>query len=141
MVSVLNGKTAIVTGAASGIGLAAARALIEAGAVVVGLDRQAADVEFPILSCDLGDEVAIVSAVAEAAGSLGGLDIIVNNAGILEERALGSIDAGHVDRMFGINVRGTILVTREALPHIRDGGRIINIASELAYLGRAEASV
>lgn len=139
--SVLNGKTAIVTGAASGIGLAAARALIEAGAVVVGLDRQAADVEFPILSCDLADEAAIVSAVAEAAESLGGLDIIVNNASILEERALGSIDAGHVDRMFGINVRGTILVTREALPHIRDGGRIINIASELAYLGRAEASV
>lgn len=43
--------------------------------------------------------------------------------------------------MFAVNVRGAILVAREALPHLRDGGRIINVASELAYLGRAEASV
>lgn len=139
--NMLNGKTALVTGAASGIGRATALALVAAGARVVGLDRRAADGEFPILSCDLGDETAIVSAVAGAARMLGGLDIVVNNAGILEERALGAIDAGHVDRMFAVNVRGAILVTREALPHMRDGGRIINIASELAYLGRAEASV
>lgn len=141
MVTALAGKTAIVTGAASGIGRASALALLAAGAAVVGLDRRASSDDFPILSCDLGDETAIVSAVAGAARILGGLDIVVNNAGILEERTLGAIDAGHVDRMFAINVRGAILVTREALPHMRDGGRIINIASELAYLGRAEASV
>ena len=141
MVKPLAGKRALVTGAASGIGLATALALQEAGAAVIGLDLVATDTGFPILLCDLADEAQIVASVADAASRLGGLDILVNNAGILQEMPLASLTAAHIDLMFAINVRGAMLVAREVLPHLPEGGRIINIVSELAYLGRAGGSV
>lgn len=141
MVAALHGKRALVTGAASGIGRATALALREAGATVIGLDLIGSERDMPILACDLANEGDIVGAAAEGARRLGGCDILVNNAGILQEAPLDRISAEHVDRMFAVNVRGAILMTREMLPHLADGGRIINIASELAYLGRAEASV
>ena len=141
MVKPLTGKRALVTGAASGIGRAVAEALAAEGATVIGLDLRPQEGNIAILAGDLADEGQIVSCVGEAAKRLGGLDILINNAGILEESALGSASAAHIDRMFAVNVRGAILVAREALPHLPDGGRIINIASELAYLGRADASV
>ncbi|RLL65079.1 SDR family NAD(P)-dependent oxidoreductase [Paenirhodobacter hankyongi] len=141
MVKPLAGKRALVTGAASGIGLAAACALQEAGAEVIGLDLLSTEAPFQILACDLADEAQIVAAVAGAAARMGGIDILVNNAGILEEAPLGALSAAHIDRMFAVNVRGAMLVAREVLPHLPDGGRIINTVSELAYLGRANASV
>ncbi|HXV30656.1 MAG TPA: SDR family oxidoreductase [Sinorhizobium sp.] len=141
MVKRLAGKRALVTGAASGIGRAVAEALVEEGADVIGLDLRPNGNGFPVLACDLADEDSVVSSVAEAARRLGGLDIVVNNAGILEERPLAETSAAHVDRMFAVNVRGAILTTREALPHLPEGGRIINVTSELAYLGRGGASV
>ena len=141
MVKPLAGKRALVTGAASGIGLATALALQDAGAAVVGLDLQASNKAFQILACDLGEEAQIVAAVAKGADLLGGYDILVNNAGILQEVPLGGLTTGHIDRMFAVNVRGAMLVAREVLPHLPEGGRIINIVSELAYLGRAGGSV
>ena len=141
MVKPLQGKRALVTGAASGIGRATALALQEAGAAVVGLDLAASNGALPILACDLMDEAQIVAAVAEGAKLLGGYDILVNNAGILQELPLGSLTAAHIDLMFAVNVRGAMLVAREVLPHLPEGGRIINIVSELAYLGRAGGSV
>ena len=141
MVKPLAGKRALVTGAASGIGLATALALQEAGAAVVGLDLRASAGAFPILACDLAVEAQIVEAVAKGAEVLGGYDILVNNAGILQELPLASLTASHIDLMFAVNVRGALLVAREVLPHLAEGGRIINIVSELAYLGRAGGSV
>ncbi len=141
MVKPLAGKRALVTGAASGIGLATALALQDAGAAVVGLDLAASRTAFPILACDLRVEARIVAAVAEGAKLLGGYDILVNNAGILQELPLGSLTAAHIDLMFAVNVRGAMLAAREVLPHLPEGGRIINIVSELAYLGRAGGSV
>ena len=141
MVKPLSGKRALVTGAASGIGLATALALQEAGAAVVGLDLKASAGAFTILACDLAVEAQIVEAVAKGAEVLGGYDILVNNAGILQELPLASLTASHIDLMFAVNVRGALLVAREVLPHLPEGGRIINIVSELAYLGRASGSV
>lgn len=141
MVKPLDGKRVLVTGAASGIGRASALALKEAGAKVIGLDLQTSDKEFPIVACDLASEKDIIKAVNAAATKLGGIDVLLNNAGILKELPLSEVTAAHIDTMFAINVRAYILVAREVLPHLTEGGRIINIASELAYLGRQGASV
>jgi 3-oxoacyl-[acyl-carrier protein] reductase len=135
-------RRALVTGAASGIGRATAEGLAKAGAHVVGLDLKGdPNGTFPILKCDLASEIDIVAAVADAARTLGGLDVLVNNAGIMQENPLASVTAAEIDHHFAVNVRGAILVTREALPHLGRGARIINLASELAYVGRANASV
>ena len=131
----------LITGAANGIGRATALAFLAAGAKVAGLDLTEAAEPVPIIACDLRSEADIVTAVAEAVRRLGGLDVVVNNAGIMREAAIGTITASEIDQHFAINVRGAILVTREALRHLGEGSRIINIASELAYLGRANASV
>ncbi len=141
MVKPLSGKKAIVTGAASGIGRACALAMREAGADVVGLDLNAASAEFPILACDVTREPDVVQAVKTATARLGGCDVLLNNAGILQEVPLSQVTTDHIDRMLAVNVKGFILVAREVLPHLPEGGRIINIASELAYLGRQGASV
>lgn len=141
MVNMLQGKRILVTGAANGIGRATALMFQEAGARVAGLDLKDSAAPINIKKCDLTVEADIVRAVAAAVGELGGVDVLVNNAGIMQEAAIAAITAEHIDRHFAVNVRGAILVTREVLPHLKDGSRIINIASELAYLGRANASV
>lgn len=138
----LAGRRALVTGAAQGIGWGVATALRDAGAEVVGLDiRSLPDGGVDGVICDLADPTQIAAAVDEAAQRLGGLDILVNNAGVNERRALPEIDADHLDRLIGVNLRAPILTTQAALRHMRRGGRILNIASELAYLGRAQGSV
>jgi 3-oxoacyl-[acyl-carrier protein] reductase len=131
----------LITGAANGIGRATAIAFRDAGARVVGLDLMASEDPVPVLACDLRREQDIVGAVAAAVKALGGLDVVVNNAGILREAPIGAISAEDIDAHFAVNVRGAILVTREALPHLDEAARIINLASELAYLGRPNASV
>ena len=141
MVKELEGKRVLVTGAANGIGRATALAFAAEGARVTGLDLAAAQDPIAIIRCDLTREGDVIAAVAEAAARLGGIDILVNNAGIMREAALPDITADQIDMHFAVNVRGAILVTREALKHMGSGSRIINIASELAYLGRANASV
>jgi 3-oxoacyl-[acyl-carrier protein] reductase len=131
----------LITGAANGIGRATAIAFRDAGARVAGLDLMANEDPVPVLACDLRREQDIVGAVAAAVKALGGLDVVVNNAGILREAPIGTISAEDIDAHFAVNVRGAILVTREALPHLGNGARIINLTSELAYLGRPNASV
>ncbi len=130
----------LVTGAASGIGLAAARAFIAAGATVVGLDIAAPPPEIAWVQVDLCDPAAVTAAVNKAAAQLGGLDTVVNCAGVEYDAPLHALDVAALDKMFAINLRGPMLVAAAALPHIAKGGAIINIASELAYLGRAGAS-
>lgn len=141
MVKTLTGKRVLVTGAANGIGKATAAAFQAEGAQVIGLDLSPALTPVEILKCDLTREDDVIDSVAKAAAMLGGIDVLVNNAGILKEAPLIDITSALIDEHFAVNVRGAILVTREALPHLGDGSRIINIASELAYLGRANASV
>jgi 3-oxoacyl-[acyl-carrier protein] reductase len=140
VVSPLEGKRALVTGAASGIGRAIALALDEAGAAVMGLDLADRDGPCPIIVADVANEAAATDAVGRIGTMLGGLDIVCNAAGIMREAPLERLAMADVHRQFAVNVFGTIHVARAALAHLADEGRIINIASELAYLGRANAS-
>jgi len=130
MVNALLGKRVLVTGAANGIGRATAEAFAAEGARVIGLDIQPATGSIPIIRCDLTREDDIIAGVARAVAELGGLDVLVNNAGILKEAPLAEVTAALIDQHYAVNVRGAILVTREALSHLGDGSRIVNIASE-----------
>ena len=136
----LRGKCAILTGAASGIGRAAAEALVKSGAEVIGLDLDAPQAAFDILVCDVGLEDSVRRGVAEAVRRLGRIDILVNSAGIQLDADLADLDIAVLDKMYAVNLRGPILVMRACLPHFSDGARIVNLASELARLGRAGSS-
>jgi 3-oxoacyl-[acyl-carrier protein] reductase len=141
MVNALREKCAIVTGAASGIGRAAALALIEAGARVVGFDLGPSRADgFDIIEADVSCATAVAYGMGEAARRLGALDIVVNSAGIALSSPLTELDLAALDRMYAVNVRGTFLVVQAALPLLRKDARIVNIASELAHLGRAGSS-
>ena len=92
---------------------------------------------------DVADEAQVVELFDTVLPRLGGLDILVNNAGILIEKPLLETSAADFDRLIGVNLRGVFLVGREAIrvmPRQR-GGRVINVASELAYLGRENCSI
>jgi 3-oxoacyl-[acyl-carrier protein] reductase len=132
---------ALVTGAASGIGRATALALHDAGAWVIGLDiRDPGDLPFALIEADVSEEASVQHAVTMAAEGMGRITLLVNAAGIYADTPLKSFDLAAFDRMVAVNLRGTALVMREALPHLRPGSRVVNIASELAFLGRAGAS-
>jgi 3-oxoacyl-[acyl-carrier protein] reductase len=130
----------IVTGAASGIGLATARGFAKSGAVVLGLDVAKFPQDISGLTVDLADADAVGRVVRQACARLGGLDCLVNCAGVEYDATLAELDLAALDRMFAINLRGPMLVAHAALPFIAEGGCIVNLASELAYLGRAGAS-
>ena len=127
----LGGKTAIVTGASSGIGAAIARALAANGARVAGGARRADRLETQIaLELDVTDPSSCERFVEQAVEQLGGLDILVNNAGL----GLGRdpFDAGSEEDeeiVLETNVHGLLRMTRLCLPHIRDGGHIVNMGS------------
>jgi len=136
---VLN-RRVLVTGAASGIGLAVARAFAAAGARVAGLDVNKLPDDLTGVQADVTDARGLRHAIGETASRLGGLDSLVNCAGVEHDFPLEALDLPALDRMLAINLRGPILVTHFALPFLGDGASIVNIASELAYLGRAGAS-
>ena len=131
---------AIVTGAANGIGRAIANGFAAAGMVVRGIDLAPGEAGFPIIAADVADEGRARGAVDAAAGELGGIDVLVNCAGIDRPTPLRDFDVAVFDRLIAVNLRGPALITAAMLPHMKPGARIINIASELAFLGRAGAS-
>jgi 3-oxoacyl-[acyl-carrier protein] reductase len=132
---------ALVTGAASGIGRAAALALLDAGASVIGLDlHNPGELPFPLIEADVANEAAAARAIDMAAGCMRGLNLLVNAAGVYADTPLRDFDVAAFDRMMAVNARGSALMAREALRHFAPGSRIVNIASELAFLGRANAS-
>jgi len=127
----LEGKTAIVTGASSGIGAAIARALVVNGARVAGGARRLDQLQTEIaLELDVTDPASCERFVEQAVEQLGGLDILVNNAGLGLGRE--PFDAGteeDEETVLETNVHGLLRMTRLCLPHIRDGGHIVNMGS------------
>ena len=128
----LEGKSAVVTGASSGIGAATAQALAAEGARVVGGARRADRIAAPVtaLQLDVTDPASCEAFVTAANEELTGIDILVNGAGL----ALGRDpfdDSSEQDerRVLETNVNGLIRMTRLCLPHIRDNGHIVNIGS------------
>ena len=139
----LEGKTALVTGAAKRIGRAIALALAEQGANVAITylnssseaeqtvrDLAAHNVEALAIRCDLRDPQGIDNMVAEVVDQCGRLDLLINNAGYFESIKLEEISVEQWDHIFETNTRAPFLVARAALPHLRAAqGRIVNIGS------------
>jgi 3-hydroxy acid dehydrogenase / malonic semialdehyde reductase len=141
----LEHKTAIVTGASSGIGAATADALAEAGAhVAVGarrVDRLPDRDGFYALDLDVNDRESSERFVERALAELGGLDILVNNAGLALGRGpFWEAEEDDDATVLETNVVGLMRMTRLCIPHIRDGGHVVNIGSvagRQAYEGGA----
>lgn len=143
----LAGRTALVTGAAGGIGLAIARGLAEHGARVCladkqidGLDETAASIgpDATALFLDLADVASLDAVVAQATRRVGSLDILVNAAGFCDWEAWGKVTPGNFDRIVAVNTRGLLFLTQAVAEEmIRNGtrGSIINIASIAARRG------
>jgi len=127
----LEGKSAIVTGASSGIGAAIVQALARNGARVAGGARRTDLLETEIaLELDVTDPASSERFVEEAVGQLGGLDILVNNAGLGLGRDPFDVSSEQDEEtVLETNVHGLIRMTRLCLPHLRDGGHIVNLGS------------
>ncbi len=148
----LAGKVALVTGAASGIGQATARTLSAQGAAVALLDRAdpsetlrgiGARSHCLTLLADVCDETELLRAFGRLREWRGRLDVVVNCAGIARDQPLLETSLAEFDQVIAVNLRGSYLIGREAIRLMREvdaPGRVINIASELALLGRAECS-
>lgn len=132
-------RTALVTGAANGIGRAALAALRADGLYAIGLDLAACPGDDDFVAADVSDEASIRDAMSRVIARAGTLDVIVNAAGILREAPFARFAVADFDRLYAVNVRGTFLVSQIALPHLQRGARIINVASELAFAGRETA--
>ncbi|NJQ03623.1 SDR family oxidoreductase [Streptomyces sp. PLAI1-29] len=134
----LDGLRAVVTGGASGIGLATARLLAARGARVVCLDLAPDGLPAPLtgIRADVSD-AGVAGAVERAAASLGGVDILVNNAGIGAQGAIGENDDAEWRRVFEVNVFGVVRVTRAALPFLRRSAHasVVNTCSIAATAG------
>jgi 2-keto-3-deoxy-L-fuconate dehydrogenase len=131
------GLAAVVTGGGSGIGQATARLLADRGGRVAVLDLDPSGTDLPGFRADVTDDASVRAAVDEAAAELGGIDVLVNNAGI---GAIGTV-ADNPDeqwhRVFDVNVVGIVRVTRAALPHLRRSAHaaIVNTCSIAATAG------
>jgi NAD(P)-dependent dehydrogenase (short-subunit alcohol dehydrogenase family) len=133
------GLKAIVPGGASGIGLATARLLAARGAAVAVLDLEPAGVPEPLLGlkADVTDDASVRAAVAEAAERLGGLDIVVNNAGIGAQGTVEDNPDLQWHRVLDVNVLGMVRTSRAALPYLRRSSHaaIVNTCSIAATAG------
>jgi NAD(P)-dependent dehydrogenase (short-subunit alcohol dehydrogenase family) len=133
------GLTALVTGGASGIGRATADLLAERGARVAVLDLDPSSVDEPLLAygADVTDDTSVRAAVADAVAALGGLDVLVNNAGVGAQGTVEDNDDTEWHRVLDVNVLGMVRVARAALPHLRASAHaaIVNTCSIAATAG------
>ncbi|MFC7404141.1 SDR family NAD(P)-dependent oxidoreductase [Georgenia alba] len=147
-----SGKTVLVTGAGAGIGRATALLLARHGASVVvnataGSDRGPATVEAiaagggraVLAAGEVQDAAACEAAVETAVATFGGIDVLVNNAGLAIPGTVETTTEADLDRMLAVNVKGTVLMSRAALPALRDSrGVIVNVASVAGLKGHKD---
>lgn len=145
----LNGKTAVVTGASSGLGADAARAYAKQGAQVALLARRKEKLEHIVkeintdggkaiaVQCDVSDEASVQAAVQETLGRFGKIDILLNDAGVAIGGSVENLTVEQWDRAMNTNVKGMFLTCKYIVPGMkeREYGKIVNIASVNAVLG------
>ena len=141
----LAGRRAVVTGAASGLGAAAVRALTEAGAEVVATYHQTKpsdETRATWLQCDARDADSVNAMIDAAVAAMGGLDVLVNAAGLWHQGIPGQIAVADIDFVLDTNVKTTILTNQAAHAAMRmSGGRIINFGSAEAVMGSPISAV
>ena len=138
----LEGKIALITGGSRGIGAAIAKRLAADGANVAITYSKGADAAASVvkeiervgrkaiaIQADAADAEAVKAAVEKTVATLGGLDVLVNNAGTAIPKKFEETTLEEMDRMIDINIRGAFVATQAALKHMKDGGRIIMIGS------------
>lgn len=143
----LTGKTALITGAAQGIGLAFARRYVDEGAQVVIADinieaaqQTARSIGASAVAMDVSDTLSIQAGVAAAIEQLGHIDILINNAAVFTAAPLVEVTEADFIRTFDINVRGTLFTAQAVAKHMIErgrGGKIINMASQAGRRGEA----
>ncbi len=140
------GKRVLVTGAARGIGRAAVEAFLQEGATVAVNDLSGAAVDAAIASLggkrlvaapgSVGSVADCEAILRRAVEGLGGLDVLVNNAGLYREASIEVTDEALWDRIIDVNLKGTFFASRAAVPHLRESrGVIVNLASEAGVIG------
>jgi 3-oxoacyl-[acyl-carrier protein] reductase len=142
MSHLLAGKIALVAGGSRGIGAAVVRRLATDGAQVGFTYAQSKDRAEELVEAveadggralaihaDSADEIAVAAAVTQTVEAFGGLDILVNNAGVAHVASIDEFPLEEFDRMLAVNVRGVFTAVKAAVPHLGQGGRIINIGS------------
>ena len=150
----LDGKVALVTGAAYGIGFAIAEALAGAGAKIVfncrsrgNLDKALADyagkgIDAKGYIADVTDEAQVTKLVADIEAELGGVDILVNNAGIIKRIPMVEMSAKDFRQVIDVDLNAPFIVSKAVIPSMikKGGGKIINICSMMSELGRETVS-
>ncbi len=141
----LKGKTAIVTGAGAGIGEATAALFAREGARVLVADRDAATanrvadaIGGTASATDVSDEAAVIAMAKLATETFGGVDILVNNAGYGIRGSVLTIEAADWDALMAVNVKGVFLCSKHIIPLMRNGGSVVNTASNVANVGLAD---
>jgi 3-oxoacyl-[acyl-carrier protein] reductase len=142
-------RVAIVTGASRGIGAATAERLAHDGfAVVVDYAGSAAEAETLLkkieasggraigTQADVSDASAVARMFTDAEAAFGGVDVLVNNAGVMTLASIGESDDAFFDRQVAINLKGTFNGLREAARRLRNGGRIVNLSSSVVAMKR-----
>ena len=140
MSGALDGRRAFVTGASRGIGAAVARRFAEEGARVALASRSGDDLglEGAVgVTCDVADAASVDRAVAEAVGALGGLDLVVANAGMGAYGPFLELAPEHLEQMIDVNLKGTLYTARATLQHLIDagGGDFVSLASVAGLRG------
>ena len=151
----LQNRVALVTGSAQGLGFAMAQRLSENGMAVALVDingDKAAEAAGRLsatgarasgFACDVADNASIAGAVEAVAGEFGGIDVLVNSAGIMNSTRIPDITREEWDRMMAVNLGGTFFMAQAVLPHLQKSraGRIVNVASNAGRMGGYENSM